>query len=254
MNKKKIMLGVVVFLVVIGCLGIKLLNSTQVATEETIAEESNTNEIPENTIIEEMAMENAVDTTQMESIVDTTQPVENTDEPQPTNLAETTKKEPTKTVSKTKAEVQEQPKAPVQPEPQVQPETTLVAQEVQPEMKATTELQINKKTEETPSTPIPVASNPVEETKDTAQGDTYVYNAEMTQRIVDIINSNPSEFMKTYGFTVSIDSSIPSLTNQFTFFENRVIEKIQSKFGTIRVYAQDHYLNGEYLFTECFII
>ena len=88
MNKKKIMLGVVVFLVVIGCLGIKLLNSTQVATEETIAEESNTNEIPENTIIEEMAMENAVDTTQMESIVDTTQPVENTDEPQPTNLAE----------------------------------------------------------------------------------------------------------------------------------------------------------------------
>ncbi len=249
MNKKKIMLGVVVFLVVIGCLGIKLLNSTQVATEE-----SNTNEIPENTIIEEMAMENAVDTTQMESIVDTTQPVENTDEPQPTNLAETTKKETTKTVSKTKAEVQEQPKAPVQPEPQVQPETTLVAQEVQPEIKATTELQINKKTEETPSPPIPVASNPVEETKDTVQGDTYVYNAEMTQRIVDIINNNPSEFMKTYGFTVSIDSSIPSLTNQFTFFENRVIEKIQSKFGTIRVYAQDHYLNGEYLFTECYII
>lgn len=254
MNKKKLMLGVIVFLIVVGWLGIKLLNSTQVATEETIAEESNTNEIPENTIIEEMAMENAVDTTQMESIVDTTQPVENTDEPQPTNLAETTKKENTKTVSKTKAEVQEQPKAPVQPEPQVQPETTLVAQEVQPEMKATTELHINKKTEETPSTPIPAASTPVEETKNMAQGDTYVYNAEMTQRIVDIINSNPSEFMKTYGFTVSIDSSITSLTNQFTFFENRVIEKIQSKFGTIRVYAQDHYLNGEYLFTECFII
>lgn len=248
MNKKKIMLGVVVFLVVIGCLGIKLLNSTQVATEETIAEESNTNEIPENTIIEEMAMENAVDTTQMESIVDTTQPVENTDEPQPKNLAETTKKETTKTVSKTKAEVQEQPKAPVQPE------TTLVAQEVQPEMKATTELQINKKTKETPSTPIPAASTPVEETKDMAQGDTYVYNAEMTQRIVDIINSNPSEFMKTYGFTVSIDSSITSLTNQFTFFENRVIEKIASKAGNIRVYAQDHYLNGQYLFTECYII
>ena len=130
----------------------------------------------------------------------------------------------------------------------------LVAQEVQPEMKATTELQINKKTEETPSTPIPDASSPVEETKDTVQGDTYVYNAEMTQRIVDIINNNPSEFMKTYGFTVSIDSSITSLTNQFTFFENRVIEKIASKAGNIRVYAQDHYLNGEYLFTECFII
>lgn len=248
MNKKKLMLGVIVFLIVVGWLGIKLLNSTQIATEETIAEENATNEILENTIIEEMAMENAVNTVLMENIADTTQPVENTVEPQQTNLAETTPKETGKTVTKAKTESNEQPKT------QAQPETKLVAQEVQPEMKATTELHINKKTEETPSTPIPVASNPVEETKDTAQGDTYVYNAEMTQRIVDIINNNPSEFMKTYGFTVSIDSSIPSLTNQFTFFENRVIEKIQSKFGTIRVYAQDHYLNGEYLFTECFII
>lgn len=254
MNKKKIMLGVIVFLVIIGWLGIKLLNSTQIATEETIAEENATNEILENTVIEEMAMENAVDTAQMESIADTTQPVENTVEPQQTNLAETTPKETGKTVTKAKAESKEQPKTQVQPEPQAQTETKLVAQEVQPEMKASTELHIDKKTEETPSTPIPAASSPVEETKDTAQGDTYVYNAEMTQKIVDIINNNPSEFMKTYGFTVSIDSSIPSLTNQFTFFENRVIEKIASKAGNIRVYAQDHYLNGEYLFTECFII
>ena len=76
----------------------------------------------------------------------------------------------------------------------------------------------------------------------------------MTQQLVDIINNNPSQFMQQYGYTVNIDSSITNLTNQFTFFENRVIEKIQNKFGTIRVYAEDYYLNGEYLFTECYII
>lgn len=76
----------------------------------------------------------------------------------------------------------------------------------------------------------------------------------MTQRLIDVINSNPSQLMQTYGYNVAIDSSITGLTNQFTFFENRVIEKIQNKAGTIRVYAQDYYYYGEYLFTECYII
>ena len=254
MNKKKLMLGVIVFLIVVGWLGIKLLNSTQIATEETIAEENATNEILENTVIEEMAMENAVEPTQMENVADTTQPVETTNETPQKNLMENATKETTKKVAKAKTVPQEQPKIQVQSEPPVQTETKLVAQEMQPEIKGSTELQISKKTEETPTPPIPEASKPVEETKDTAQGDTYVYNAEMAQKIVDIINSNPSQYMQQYGFTVSIDSSITSLTNQFTFFENRVIEKIASKAGNIRVYAQDYYCNGEYLFTECYII
>ena len=90
----------------------------------------------------------------------------------------------------------------------------------------------------------PVVNTPTEE---------YRYNDSMTQTMIAIINSNPSEFMKTDGFSVVVDSSITSLTNQFTFTEERVKNKIAFKAGTIRVYAQDYYYNGELLFTECYI-
>lgn len=93
-----------------------------------------------------------------------------------------------------------------------------------------------------------------ENTQETIPEETFVYNAQMTQKLIDTINNNPSQLMQTYGYTVTIDSSITSLTNQFTFYENRVIEKITNKAGNIRVYAQDYYYYGEYLFTECYII
>lgn len=84
-------------------------------------------------------------------------------------------------------------------------------------------------------------------------GEEYKYNDSMTQTIVNIINNNPSQYMIQDGFSVVVDSSITSLTNQFTFSEQRVINKISAKAGTIKVYAQDYYLNGELLFTECYI-
>ena len=84
-------------------------------------------------------------------------------------------------------------------------------------------------------------------------GEEYKYNDNMTQTIVNIINNNPSQYMIQDGFSVVVDSSITSLTNQFTFSEQRVINKISAKAGTIKVYAQDYYLNGELLFTECYI-
>ncbi len=87
----------------------------------------------------------------------------------------------------------------------------------------------------------------------TAKSEEYRYNDSMTQTIVSIINNNPSQYMMQDGFSVVVDSSITSLTNQFTFSEQRVINKISMKAGTIKVYAQDYYLNGEFLFTECYI-
>ncbi len=87
----------------------------------------------------------------------------------------------------------------------------------------------------------------------TAKSEEYRYNDSMTQTIVSIINNNPSQYMVQDGFSVVVDSSITSLTNQFTFSEQRVINKISMKAGTIKVYAQDYYLNGEFLFTECYI-
>lgn len=72
--------------------------------------------------------------------------------------------------------------------------------------------------------------------------------------IRNIINSNPSEDMKLYGYEIVVDSSITEVTTQFTFTEKRVKDKIAWKFGTIRIYAQDYYKNGQYITTECYLI
>lgn len=99
---------------------------------------------------------------------------------------------------------------------------------------------------QTPSAPEPVVTP-------TAPTEEYKYNDSMTQTMINIINSNPSQYMQMDGFNVVIDSSITALTNQFTFTEERVKNKIANKAGTIKVYAQDYYCNGELLFTECYI-
>jgi len=83
---------------------------------------------------------------------------------------------------------------------------------------------------------------------------TYKYNKQITQEMINIIKNNPSSYMLQYGYEVIEDSSIVEITNQFTFTNQRVLNKINMKFGTIRVYARDYYVNGEYVWTECFII
>lgn len=82
----------------------------------------------------------------------------------------------------------------------------------------------------------------------------YKYNATMTEQIKQDILDNESEYMKQYGYTIVIDESIVDLTNQFTYTSTRVKSKIVKKFGTIRIYARDYYYNGDYMFTECYII
>lgn len=82
----------------------------------------------------------------------------------------------------------------------------------------------------------------------------YVRNDTMIAKIKSIIESNATEDMKTYGYTIVIDSSIKGLTNQFTFTENRVKSAICNKFGTIRIYAEDYYSGGQLIMTQCYII
>ena len=124
---------------------------------------------------------------------------------------------------------------------------------VSPEISVAQETTINKPKENS----IPnLNDKPIEDTQtqvETIPTEEYRYNDSMTQTIVNIINNNPSSYMLQDGYTVLIDSSIVTLTNQFTFTEQRVINKISQKAGTIRVYAQDYYFNGEFLFTECYI-
>ena len=101
-------------------------------------------------------------------------------------------------------------------------------------------------------------SQPVQEPviPDTPKEDVVEYkeNTAMINNIKNAINNNVSEDMQTYGYNVVVDSSIVNLTNQFTFSEKRVADKIKSKFGTIRIYARDYYLNGSYVWTECYVI
>ena len=66
----------------------------------------------------------------------------------------------------------------------------------------------------------------------------------MIDRIRTIIENNETADMKKYGYEIVPDSTIPELTNEFTFTEQRVINKITWKSGIIRIYARDYYFNG----------
>lgn len=99
---------------------------------------------------------------------------------------------------------------------------------------------------------IPQEKVVVEDNK--APVEEYRINEKKIAEIRNIINSNPSEDMKLYGYEIVVDSSITEVTTQFTFTEKRVKDKIAWKFGTIRIYAQDYYKNGQYITTECYLI
>lgn len=256
MNKKKIVcvggMAIILVIVIIFYLVRVLSNNTQNFIESTVAEQTSTNEIlEENTIVENVIAEpNISNSIQQENGTDVAQITE-TETVQAIDI----KKNDAKVKKQQTTQVETQTQTQVQPQEvyvQPQTQTSQVESCTEKQVETVTQVQFTVPKEEIPnSNNNSVVSE--EKPKDT-QENTYVYNAQMTQQLVDIINNNPSQFMQQYGFTVSTDSSITSLTNQFTFAENRVIEKIQNKFGTIRVYAQDYYLNGEYLFTECYII
>lgn len=93
-----------------------------------------------------------------------------------------------------------------------------------------------------------------EETKQVVTKEEFKENSNMINTIKNVINNNQSEDMKNYGYKIVVDSSIVDITSQFTYTEQRVIDKIAWKFGTIRIYARDYYCNGQYVWTECFII
>ena len=83
---------------------------------------------------------------------------------------------------------------------------------------------------------------------------TYKYNSSIVEKIKQDIKNNESEYMKKYGYNIVVDESIVTQTNQFTYTGNRVKDKILYKFGTIKIYARDYYLNGNYMYTECYLI
>ena len=112
---------------------------------------------------------------------------------------------------------------------------------------------IKKKPKQNTSTEIQTKEEPTTTNKSISK-DEYIRNDTMIEKMKSTIENNPSESMLEYGFKVIEDKSIIESTNYFTFTEKRLISKIYYKFGTIKIYAQDHYYGGEYIQTQCFIL
>lgn len=81
----------------------------------------------------------------------------------------------------------------------------------------------------------------------------YRVNNTKINEMKSIINNNVSADMKEFGYSIVVDPSIVNLSNYFTFTEKRVKSKVEDRFGTIKIYARDLYVNGGYAHTECFI-
>ena len=93
-----------------------------------------------------------------------------------------------------------------------------------------------------------------EEVKQEVITEEYKVNNQMINELKQAIKNNETEDMKNYGYEIVVDSSIVELTNQFTYTEYRVKNKLTYKYGNIRIYARDYYYNGKYITTQCFII
>lgn len=129
---------------------------------------------------------------------------------------------------------------------------SLESEEIQNEIientTTTTTIIETPKKEEIKEDPKPSQSTPSTNTEK------YVKNDAMINKIRNVIQNNESDFMKQYGYNIVVDSSIKAQTNQFTYTENRVKSYITYKFGTIRIYAEDYYVNGNLIMTECYIL
>lgn len=138
------------------------------------------------------------------------------------------------------------------------PQVTVTKKQVVAEVKQEVKIENNNNTpqtkEETIQTIPETPKQEVVKEQPVTIGEEYKTNNAMINTIKNIINSNQSEDMKLYGYNIVVDSSIVETTSQFTYTEQRVVDKIKYKFGTIRIYARDYYNNGQYICTQCYII
>lgn len=249
MKLKKFLIGIILVLVfvIIFCLGIIIKKKYFLKVADNINLETQSE-------IESEALENIENTTNLENeIVEIATEENNSDEIIEKNIVEEPKKESTtapvvkentpKTTSKNVSNNKQTTVKIEQPQvqPQTQPKTEIITPTKQEEPKVTEEKKDSK-----PEETIKQEENKIE-TK-------YVRNDAMINKIKQVIQSNESEYMKTYGYEIVVDSSIKEHTNQFSFTENRVKAYITNTFGTIKIYAEDYYVNGELLMTECYIL
>lgn len=246
MNNKKICIiisSILIFIIII-CVSLYLYskNSQKLESSKSLESEEIQNEIIENTtdieipeVQEEKSISNE-DENQKEintSIVQ--EEKEDSKNVAEANSKTSSKKTNTKSIESKAKNTQTETKKTETPK-QVENTTT-----------TTTIIETPKK-EEIKEDPKPSQSAPSTNTEK------YVKNDAMINKIKNVIQNNESDFMKQYGYNIVVDSSIKAQTNQFTYTENRVKSYITYKFGTIRIYAEDYYVNGNLIMTECYIL
>lgn len=231
MNIKKILIGTttILFIIIFICVLITLKKSKKIDVgknvnvffestpqlEENLKVENNTIEFETTDTIEQNQVKKAPEVKEQQEIQETSQQGKNSVSPR-VNTNETTS-QVSQTISKT-----------------------------QVENKESMPTQTQEKNE--------IVTPPSTETKvETMNEEKYIRNDKIISKIKSVINNNPSEYMKTYGYNIVVDNSIKEHCNQFTFTENRIKSYITYCFGTIRIYAEDYYKNGQLIMTECYI-
>lgn len=245
MNKKKICIiisSILIFIIII-CVALYLYskNSQKLESSKSLESEKIQNEIIENTTdveIPEVQEEKSI-SNEDENQKEINTSIVQEEKEDSKNVAEASSKtssEKTNTKSiKSKAKTTQTEIKKTETPKQVENTTT------------TTIIETPKK-EEIKEDPKPSQSTPSTNTEK------YVKNDAMINKIKNVIQNNESDFMKQYGYNIVVDSSIKTQTNQFTYTENRVKSYITYKFGTIRIYAEDYYVNGNLIMTECYIL
>ena len=245
MNKKKICIiisSILIFIIII-CVALYLYskNSQKLESSKSLESEEIQNEIIENTTdveIPEVQEEKSI-SNEDENQKEINTSIVQEEKEDSKNVAEASSKtssEKTNTKSiESKAKTTQTEIKKTETPKQVENTTT------------TTIIETPKK-EEIKEDPKPSQSTPSTNTEK------YVKNDAMINKIKNVIQNNESDFMKQYGYNIVVDSSIKAQTNQFTYTENRVKSYITYKFGTIRIYAEDYYVNENLIMTECYIL
>ena len=243
MNKKKILIGLIVILVVfiLACLFLIIYGKEQniIESDFEIAESPE-----ENIIIQDEIIDLPVEEKLEETVIQEPAKEQGTIETKVDTTSQEIVSSPVK--SKTTTQSQPQVKQETQTKTQVQTKTETI-QPTQTQVQIE-QPKVTEEKKEVATTPPSQNTTPV--AKDEEK---YVRNDAMINRIKQVIESNESEYMKTYGYNVIVDSSIKGQANQFTFTETRVKAYIEYCFGTIRIYAEDYYRNGQLIMTECYL-
>ena len=247
MNNKKICIiisSILIFIIII-CVALYLYskNSQKLESSKSLESEEIQNEIIENTTdveIPEVQEEKSI-SNEDENQKEINTSIVQEEKEDSKNVAEASSKTSSKKTNTKSIESKAK-------NTQTETKKTETPKQVENTTTTTTTIIETPKKEEIKEDPKPSQSAPSTNTEK------YVKNDAMINKIKNVIQNNESDFMKQYGYNIVVDSSIKAQTNQFTYTENRVKSYITYKFGTIRIYAEDYYVNGNLIMTECYIL